>query len=57
MSERSKIAMSTSTRETSCKKNNQLFYIVDLLPPDFGAVGQYGVIFARDTAARAVMFG
>jgi hypothetical protein len=29
---------------------NQLFYIVDWLPPDFGAVGQYGAIFARDLA-------
>jgi hypothetical protein len=36
--------------ETSCKKSNQLFYIVDWLPPDFGAVGQYGAIFARDLA-------
>jgi hypothetical protein len=35
-------------RETSC--TNQLFYIVDWLPPDFGAVGQYGAIFARDLA-------
>lgn len=25
-----------------------LFYVVDWLPPDFGAVGQYGLIFARD---------
>src|ERR1700751_6230136 len=37
-------------RETSCRKSNQLFYIVDWLPPDFGAVGQYGAIFARDRA-------
>jgi len=29
---------------------NHLFYIVDWLPPDFGAVGQYGAIFARDLA-------
>src|SRR6266481_5989530 len=42
--------MWTITRETSCKKRNQLFYIVDWLPPDFGAVGQYGAIFARDIA-------
>jgi hypothetical protein len=32
------------------KKSNPLFYIVDWLPPDFGAVGQYGAIFARDLA-------
>jgi hypothetical protein len=42
--------MWTITRETSCNKRNQLFYIVDWLPPDFGAVGQYGAIFARDIA-------
>jgi hypothetical protein len=38
-------------REASRRKSNQLFYIVDWLPPDFGAVGQYGAIFARDLAA------
>jgi glycosyltransferase involved in cell wall biosynthesis len=27
-----------------------LFYVVDWLPPDFGAVGQYAVIFARELA-------
>jgi hypothetical protein len=27
-----------------------LFYVVDWLPPDFGAVGQYAVIFAREIA-------
>jgi hypothetical protein len=27
-----------------------LFYIVDWLPPDFGAVGQYAMIFARQSA-------
>lgn len=27
-----------------------LFYIVDWLPPDFGAVGQYGTLFAHDFA-------
>lgn len=30
--------------------NTPLFYVVDWLPPDFGAVGQYGVIFARELA-------
>ena len=29
-----------------------LFYIVDWLPPDFGAVGQYGELFAREIAAN-----
>jgi hypothetical protein len=28
-----------------------LFYVVDWLPPEFGAVGQYGLIFARQIAA------
>jgi hypothetical protein len=27
-----------------------LFYLVDWLPPDFGAVGQYATIFSRDLA-------
>ena len=27
------------------------FYIVDWLPPDFGAVGQYAMLFAREIAA------
>jgi hypothetical protein len=29
---------------------SMLFYVVDWLPPDFGAVGQYAVIFAREIA-------
>ena len=29
-----------------------LVYICDWLPPDFGAVGQYGLLFAREMAAR-----
>ena len=29
-----------------------LFYVVDWLPPDFGAVGQYGLIFARELAEK-----
>jgi len=37
-------------KKTSSTKSEQLFYIVDWLPPDFGAVGQYGAIFARDLA-------
>jgi hypothetical protein len=28
-----------------------LFYVVDWLPPDFGAVGQYAVLFATEIAA------
>src|ERR1700687_1854889 len=29
-----------------------LFYVVDWLPPDFGAVGQYAVLFASEIAAK-----
>lgn len=32
------------------RAKSTLFYIVDWLPPDFGAVGQYGLIFAREIA-------
>ena len=46
----SKYPDSSGDRRTSCKNSNQLFYLVDWLPPDFGAVGQYGAIFARDLA-------
>jgi hypothetical protein len=42
--------MCTNNTEISCKKSDQLFYLVDWLPPDFGAIGQYGAIFARDHA-------
>jgi hypothetical protein len=31
---------------------SMLFYVVDWLPPDFGAVGQYGMIFAREIAQK-----
>lgn len=32
----------------------RLLYICDWLPPDFGAVGQYSVLFARDLAAQGL---
>jgi hypothetical protein len=32
------------------KAGRPLFYIADWLPPDFGAVGQYAMIFAREFA-------
>lgn len=31
---------------------HRLVYICDWLPPDFGAVGQYSLLFARERAAR-----
>ena len=43
--------MGVGVRGASCEKTGHVFYVVDWLPPDFGAVGQYGVIFARETAA------
>jgi hypothetical protein len=33
-------------------RRRRLVYICDWLPPDFGAVGQYSVIFARELAAE-----
>jgi hypothetical protein len=36
----------------SLSEERTLFYVVDWLPPDFGAVGQYAAIFARDIAAE-----
>ena len=32
------------------KSPKQLFYLADWLPPDFGAVGQYATLFAREIA-------
>lgn len=36
----------------SQRSGQTIFYIADWLPPDFGAVGQYTVQFAREFAAR-----
>ncbi len=36
----------------SSSSQSMLFYVVDWLPPDFGAVGQYGMIFAREIAEK-----
>ena len=41
-------------------KEPPLFYVVDWLPPDFGAVGQYGLMFARAyarTGRRVFLIG
>ncbi len=37
-------------REIRDGAGRPLFYVVDWLPPDFGAVGQYATIFAREFA-------
>jgi hypothetical protein len=37
-----------SNSDFSTANGNQLFYVVDWLPPDFGAVGQYALILARE---------
>ena len=39
------------TNGTATARPPSLLYICDWLPPDFGAVGQYSVMFARDLAA------
>ena len=41
---------SERARTSDPRKNGTLFYIVDWLPPDFGAVGQYAMVFAREIA-------
>ncbi len=41
-------AASNSTEIVSCQR--RLFYVVDWLPPDFGAVGQYALLFGREIA-------
>lgn len=39
-------------RDTICAgAQRPLYYVVDWLPPDFGAVGQYALLFAREIAA------
>src|SRR5437868_5600264 len=35
---------------TQSPNSQPLFYVVDWLPPDFGAVGQYAVLFATEIA-------
>jgi hypothetical protein len=46
-----KVPTGQDTRSTSSVGGRTiLFYVVDWLPPDFGAVGQYGSIFAREYA-------
>ena len=37
---------------TSVSNSRRLVYICDWLPPDFGAVGQYSVLFSRELAAN-----
>ncbi len=36
--------------ETRKGRRARLLYICDWLPPDFGAVGQYGALYARQLA-------
>lgn len=40
----------TSPQKVGSEYRSTLFYIVDWLPPEFGAVGQYGLVFARESA-------
>ncbi len=41
-----------SAISTPSADRRPLFYVVDWLPPDFGAVGQYAMIFAREIARK-----
>src|SRR6516225_4053721 len=43
--------MLQETFSTNRVESRPLFYVVDWLPPDFGAVGQYAVLFATEIAA------
>ncbi len=40
----------TPTFDETHVKKRRLVYICDWLPPDFGAVGQYAMLFAREWA-------
>lgn len=40
----------TTRRRLIASPGTQIFYVVDWLPPDFGAVGQYGLLAARALA-------
>jgi hypothetical protein len=43
--------MLKGTSSANLVETRPLFYVVDWLPPDFGAVGQYAVLFATEIAA------
>jgi hypothetical protein len=42
--------MTSNRSDVGQKRDVPLFYVVDWLPPDFGAVGQYGRLFAGEIA-------
>jgi hypothetical protein len=44
------IAVCASSELGSSARQSPVFYLVDWLPPDFGAVGQYAVLFSRQMA-------
>src|ERR1700736_1938487 len=50
LSHRQALSTGLSDGPSSSIDKTMLYYVVDWLPPDFGAVGQYGLIFARDYA-------
>ena len=43
--------MLKETLSANLVETRPLFYVVDWLPPEFGAVGQYAVLFATEIAA------
>src|SRR5215469_8201744 len=40
------------TRRSEKDRSERLLYLCDWLPPDYGAVGQYSLQFARELAAE-----
>src|SRR6266404_5342878 len=40
------------TRRLEKDQRERLLYLCDWLPPDYGAVGQYSLLFARELAAE-----
>lgn len=44
--------MTADRHPAADREKRPLFYVVDWLPPDFGAVGQYALISSRRTAAE-----
>ena len=42
----------TATPRPKNTRRERLLYLCDWLPPDYGAVGQYSLLFARELAAE-----
>lgn len=46
--------MAAAAAQPVAHTRRRLVYICDWLPPDYGAVGQYGLLFARERAAEGM---